>query len=84
MLEDLSRRCDLGPVRTCVVHARGLSLEVDGYTHATDYRGHYFDGQTLTVRAEGVRAWRVDKTVVEGATLEVAMDRDLDIRPILE
>lgn len=81
LLEDLSARYDLGPTHTCMVFAEGKEFEVDGHAHREVYKGVHFDGQRLRIRAEGVERWRVNKEVVQGATLELVVDRELFVLP---
>ena len=82
VLDDLTARYDLGPVRSCVVRAGGQPLEVDGHAHGVAYRGLHFDGQTLRVRAEGVSVWRVNDQMVREETLELVVDGDMVVMGI--
>jgi CotH kinase protein len=83
VMEDLARRCGLGPVVRFAVDSDdpNLGLRVDGYEHSAPFKGLYLAGQTVRVQASdpstaGRVRWKLDGNLQPPGPLEVVLTKD--------
>lgn len=88
--DEMREKFELGPSYSCRVKGpEGIQYSIDEYPEGSDYKGHYFEGNKVTVKIisshnEFFSHWLVNGKKIEEPSFAYTIKSDLIIEPVFK